>query len=243
MSISLNRVSTLCIFKMKATFSNMYTLSFLLLPLLVVVAMPLVAQDSNETAIYLMAAQLSVLFNLVGAALTVPIIQMAEEKEKYTLRTLMVSSVTAWEYLISSIFPTFLLSFLTQFLILVFSKVTYTTPALVVYLLTSAGAIAISCLIGMCFGLFAKNQLQASMLPMPIMLAMVAIPVLAKNNETLSTIQSFLYTDIITEQVSAMFTKVSYDFSVKKLLVLLVELLIAIIGFIVIYKRNGFESD
>jgi len=69
------------------------------------------------------------------------------------------------------------------------------------------------------------------------------IPVFASMVSDLDNISRFLYTGVITDMVNAFAGGESYTLEPLSAAVLVGTILIAIGLFVIIYKRNGYETD
>ena len=117
-------------------------------------------------------------FLMVGTAI-------AEEKEKHTLRVLMTSSVTGLQYFIGSILFPFVLMNILNIVVLVISGISMSQVSVVAFLLVSAAASLISCVMGMIVGLCAKNQMNANLISSPLMIVLMMIPMFGNLSEKL----------------------------------------------------------
>ena len=117
-------------------------------------------------------------FLMVGTAI-------AEEKEKHTLRVLMTSSVTGMQYFIGSILFPFVLMNILNIVVLVISGISMSQVSVVAFLLVSAVASLISCVLGMIAGLCAKNQMNANLISYPLVIVFMMIPMFGNLSEKL----------------------------------------------------------
>lgn len=134
-------------------------------------------------------------FLMVGTAI-------AEEKEKHTLRVLMTSSVTGMQYFIGSILFPFVLMNILNIVVLVISGISMSQVSVVAFLLVSAEASLISCVIGMIVGLCAKNQMNANLISYPLVIVLMMFPMFGNLSEKLHHISGFLFTGVLTEMAS-----------------------------------------
>ena len=167
-------------------------------------------------------------FLMVGTAI-------AEEKEKHTLRVLMTSSVTGMQYFIGSI--------LFNIVVLVISGISMSQVSVVAFLLVSAVASLISCVMGMIVGLCAQNQMNANLISYPLVIVFMMIPLFGNLSEKLHHISGFLFTGVLTEMASGFAEGMSYTLKPLDIAVLIGELIISILVFLVLYRRNGYEKD
>ena len=131
-------------------------------------------------------------FLMVGTAI-------AEEKEKHTLRVLMTSSVTGMQYFIGSILFPFVLMNIINIVVLVISGISMSQVSVVAFLLVSAAASLISCVMGMIVGLCAKNQMNANLISYPLVIVLMMIPMFGNLSEKLHHISGFLFTGVLTD--------------------------------------------
>ncbi len=110
---------------------------------------------------------------------------IAEEKEKHTLRVLMTSSVTGMQYFIGSILFPFVLMNILNIVVLVISGISMSQVSVVAFLLVSAAASLISCVMGMIAGLCAKNQMNANLISYPLVIVLMMIPMFGNLSEKL----------------------------------------------------------
>lgn len=123
-------------------------------------------------------------FLMVGTAI-------AEEKEKHTLRVLMTSSVTGMQYFIGSILFPFVLMNIINIVVLVISGISMSQVSVVAFLLVSAVASLISCVMGMIVGLCAKNQMNANLISSPLMIVFMMIPMFGSLPKNCTISQGF----------------------------------------------------
>lgn len=175
-------------------------------------------------------------FMMVGTAI-------AEEKEKYTLRALMTSSVTGMQYFIGSIIFPFLITFILNFAILFISGVTLSQISMPSFLFVSVLASLISCVIGMIVGICAKNQMSASLVGTPFMMVFMMIPLLGSMSEGLHKLSRFLFTGVLSEMAGKFASGTRYSVQPLDVAVLLGELVISVLVFLILYRKNGYEKD
>ena len=167
---------------------------------------------------------------------------LAEEKEKNTLRTLMTSSVNGLEFFIGSLLPALLLLMIVNVLCVFLAGVSFTPGGWIGFLFVTAVSSLISCITGMIFGIFAPNQMTAGTLTTPLLLVLMLIPMLSQMNDTLDTISGYLFTGVLYEALGNL-NKGQPPITMKGTLVLILEALISALLFLILYRKNGFESN
>lgn len=248
MSGSLTRISILALFKTKLMLRNWYVLIYILIPLIMVFFMPIIFKMQLESDVLpkemlLLIGQMGCVVNIGSVAITIPAMLMAEEKEKHTLRTLMVSSIRPLEYLASSLLPAVISTFIIQviFIPVLVDKINIIN--LLFYLFLSLIGIFISSIFGMCFGLFAKDQMTASLIPMPLTFVMMIIPMLAEKVELIGKINEYFYLSKVNQALDDLILNQSIRLSLTDLFSFGITLIVSFLLFLWIYKKNGFEKD
>lgn len=177
------------------------------------------------------ALSMAVLFN-IAMALYVTALLLAEEKEKNTLRVLMTSSVRGIEYFLGTVFP---------ILIEVLLGVTMNPYVWMIYLLMTSLATLSCTMIGMIFGIFAKNQMNTSSIITPAVIILMLIPMFSELLPFMKVISEYLFTGIVMNVIN----KLSYaniSVSLIQWCILSSECIITLLLFLILYKRNGFEA-
>ena len=170
-------------------------------------------------------------------------LMLAEEKEKKTLRVLMTSSVNALEFFVGSVLPVFLVTVIVNYLLMPISGYTITGSNLILFSIVTMIGTLISCIIGMLLGIFAKNQVSTSTLTSPILLLMMLVPMLSSYIEELKMISPFIFTGAIMDMVMHMAEQVSPALNIGGILAMIIEAVVSIALFVLIYKRNGYEKE
>ena len=124
---------------------------------------------------------------------------ISEEKEKNTLRVLMMAGVRPFEYLIG-------VSAYIWILCMAGSAVMATAlpSGDIPFFMAMMGAgCIISIFIGACIGIFAKNQMVTTSLMMPVMMILSFSPMLAMFNDKIEKVARFIFTQQIKVTVDA----------------------------------------
>lgn len=247
MPISIRKVSTLIDFKIRELLKHTtFLISVILVPGFVFLfRMVYGSMVEGELPASLMAVILGigVTININSIALMMPATFLAKDKEKYTLRTLMTSSVNAVEYFVASVVPIFLVSVLLNIAVLNIAGVQMSMEHILVFMLLTSIASLTACVFGMIVGLFSKNQMGASNLVTVVMMIFMFIPMFSNISEVLGKISGFLFTGIVDQFIKALVEHGDTTVSTHSWVVLLGGLVAVTVAFIVLYKRNGFEKD
>lgn len=186
------------------------------------------------------ALSMAVLFN-IAMALYVTALLLAEEKEKNTLRVLMTSSVRGIEYFLGTVFPIFIEVEIINVILALLLGVTMSPYVLMIYVLMTFLATLSCTMIGMIFGIFAKNQMNTSSIITPAIIILMLIPMFSELLPFMKVISECLFTGIVMNVIN----KLSYaniSVSLIQWCILSSECIITLLLFLILYKRNGFEA-
>lgn len=175
-------------------------------------------------------------FQLVGTAI-------AEEKEKNTLRVLMTSSVTGIQYFIGSIIFPFILTMFVNYIILLIMGISLNVVNIIAFFIISIIVSLTSCVMGMIVGICAKDQMSANYISYSLMMVFMLLPVFGNMSAGLKKLSGFLFTGVMTDMAECYANGTSYIIKPLDVAVLAGELVISILVFLVLYKKNGYESD
>ena len=179
--------------------------------------------------------------NLVMVASFVIGMLIAEEKEKNTLRTLMLSAISPLEFLTGKACITFLVSEVNN--LVVFIVIGIDKKYLVSYMIITTLVVLSMVLIGAVLGIFASNQMAMSVVGMPVIGVFWIIPLFAKMNKNFKAVAEFLPNynmDIMLEKIfkgGTIGTEYAYN-----LAVILAWIIIASVIFMVTYNRKGLDK-
>lgn len=157
---------------------------------------------------------------------------MAEEKEKNTLRVLLMSNVKAGEYLLgvgSYIF------FICMIGSLVFALAgEYSGTDFLIFLFIMALGILISMLIGAGIGTLSKNQMSATSLTVIVMMIFAFLPMISMFNEMVAKVSRFTFSQQLNDWMSGIGT---ISLKMDSIGILLVNMIIALVIFVFAYRR------
>lgn len=177
----------------------------------------------------------SVMF--VGMA---PLVCMAsivsEEKEKNTLRVLMMSNVRPGEYLAGVGVYVFGMCMLGT---AVFAAVgEYRGGELGMFLAAMAAGILLSELTGAVIGIYSANQMAATSLTVPVMMVMSFLPMLSMFNAGIDKAARVIYSKQISDLINGIGTS---GVSAENVVVITVNFAIVVILFVFAYQKRGLE--
>ena len=159
---------------------------------------------------------------------------IAEEKEKNTLRVLMMANVKPWEYLTG-------VGLYVWTLCMAGAGVMATgLPAenIPFFLTIMAAGFAVSIVMGACIGIFSANQMVATSLFMPVMLVFSFAPMLALFNDKIEKVAGIFY----TQQLRILLNKMTFDgIKSETVLVVVVNAALALGLFFAAFRKKGLE--
>lgn len=161
---------------------------------------------------------------------------ISEEKEKNTLRALMMSSVKPWQYLVSVGAYIFIMCMVGMSVFAVLCE--HKGKELTIFIFFTAFGIILSELAGAAIGIFSKNQMAATSLTLPIMMIFSFSPMLSMFNETIKKIAGITY----LQQISNILNGIGMsEISAKSVVVIAANFAVGLVLFAAAYKKKGLE--
>ena len=159
---------------------------------------------------------------------------ISEEKEKNTLRVLMMADVKPWQYLIGIGLYVWIICMLGA----VVMALGLPSADRGFFLLIMGIGFVISIIAGACIGVFSKNQMMATSLTMPFMMIFSFAPMLSMFNESIQKISTVVF----TQQLRVLFDKMTFDgFSKTGMIVLCVNVIFCAGMFVFAYQKKGLD--
>lgn len=247
-NITLKKIQVLTQFKIKELLKNKTFIIGLLLPIVMVVAYKyglnsILSTSGSEAVGFTLVLKLGILLSLSMLTLTMPATLIAKDKEKNTLRVLMTSSITGFEYFMSIIIPVVIVTVLVNILVLVLSGVPLGNVNLFMYTAVIILASIAMAIVGMLVGIFSKNQMSASNNMVFFMMIFMMVPMFSDLVKQIAPLNNLLFTGVIGN----MATNIAYGkrqlVVSSDWLVLLVSCILFGIVFLFIYKRTGLQRE
>lgn len=158
---------------------------------------------------------------------------LAEEKEKNTLRVLILSGVKAQEYLFSIGFFVWICTQITGISFVVMGDCSLRQAGALLFLFT-AGSLP-SVVLGMCIGLCTRNMAAANAIAVPVGMVFAFLPMLAFFNQTIEKAARFTYSYQIGEAIRRV--GMSEVFLSGKLAVAAVYLVFFLVLFMMAFRK------
>lgn len=220
--------------QIKDTFKNKEVLiQFVMFPLLVILMENAVTlKDLPEHYFVKLFAAM-----YIGMA---PLISMAavlsEEKEKNTLKALLMSDVKPMEYLLG---VGGYIWFICMMGSLVFGITgEYKGKMLFFFLMIMAAGILASLFIGAAIGTWSRNQMMATSLTMPIMIIFSFLPMLSMFNDSIKKVARFAYSEQISILISHL-GQVEAKMGLESFVVIVLNAAVAVFCFVFAYRKCG----
>lgn len=218
--------------QLKDTFKNKEVLiQFLMFPVMAVIMENAVHIEGMEAHYFVKL--FATMF--VGMA---PLIAMsaiiAEEKEKNTLKMLMLSNVKPTEYLVGVGGYVWIICMIGAVVFGILGE--YQGWEMVQFLAVMAAGIITAMLIGAAIGTWSRNQMMATSLTVPVMLVFSFLPMIAMFNQDIGKAAMFTY----SQQVGNLMNRIGGDMEAGKSAAIIAGNILAASGmFGAAYRRSG----
>ncbi len=159
---------------------------------------------------------------------------ISEEKEKNTLRVLMMANVKPWQYLLGVGAYVWTICMIGAGIM----ATGFRGDEIATYMLIMGIGFLISIILGACVGIFAKNQMGATSISLPAMMILAFLPMLAMFNTTIEKVAKYTYTQQLNVCLDSMsLTSVSKE----TYMVLLLNMVLLFGLFMVSFRKKGLE--
>lgn len=242
MEFSIRRVNALFKKEVKDFFKNMNVLFMCIMPIGFCILYSKLF-GGNRTGEYIAEWKMLLLcvgMNLVLVSSFVIAMLIAEEKEKNTLRTLMLSAVSPWEFLAGKALITLVVSIVIN--IAMFFIAGVNAQYLGKYILLTTLVVISMIEIGAVVGIISPNQMATGIVGMPILMIILMVPMFAGLSKTLKKIAEFLPNynmNLMLEKVfkgDTIGTGSAYSISV-----ILIWIILSAAAFAITYNKRGLD--
>ncbi len=220
--------------ELKDTFKNKTILiQFLMFPALVPIMENAVRIDGMPENFFvkLFASMYIGMAPLTGMAAVI-----SEEKEKNTLRVLLLSNVKPCEYLLGV--GVYIWTACMLGAVVICAAGGYGLRGSLVFLSVMAAGILVSALIGAAIGVWSKTQMMATSVTVPVMMVLAFLPMLSMFNDSIAAVAKYTY----SEQISILLNQIDAPrMEVSGVWVIAGNGLLAALLFAAVYRRRGLE--
>lgn len=168
------------------------------------------------------------------APLTAMATVISEEKEKNTLRILMMSNIKSVEYLLGIGGYVFLICMLGSVVFAVAGG--YSGVEFAKFLAIMAAGIITSLLMGAAIGVWSKNEMAATSITVPVMLVFAFLPMLSMFNEKIATVSRFTYSQQVQDVIYGIGNS---PVTAESAIVIGLNIICAVVLFSIAYKKCG----
>lgn len=161
---------------------------------------------------------------------------ISEEKEKGTLRALMMSNVHPFEYLIGIGLYVWLMCMVGAAVFAVTGG--YESKDFLMFMVIMAAGILLSELTGAVIGVFSKDQMAATSVTVPVMMVFSFLPMLSMFNESIEKIAKVTYSQQLSILINGLGTA---EVKPESILVIAANFIISAVLFAIVFKKKGLE--
>ena len=161
---------------------------------------------------------------------------LSEEKEKNTLRALMMSNVHPFEYLIGIGLYVWLMCMVGAAVFAVTGG--YESKDFLMFMVIMAAGILLSELTGAVIGVFSKDQMAATSVTVPVMMVFSFLPMLSMFNESIEKIAKVTYSQQLSILINGLGTA---EVKPESILVINANFIISAVLFALVFKKKGLE--
>ncbi|MBE5877442.1 MAG: ABC transporter permease [Lachnospiraceae bacterium] len=220
--------------QVKDTFKNKEILiQFVMFPVMTIVMEHFVKVDGMPAQYF--TNLFGVMF--VGMApLTSTAAIISEEKEKNTLRALLMSNVKPWEYMIGVGLYIWCICMVGAGVIGYAGG--HTGEIFMKFMVIMGIGILVSMLMGAAIGTWSKTQMKATSVTVPVMMIFSFLPMLSMFHEGIAKVAKFTYSQQIHNLISQLQTA---EVAFEQVGVIGTNMLAAVVVFVIAYKKCGLE--
>lgn len=161
---------------------------------------------------------------------------ISEEKEKNTLRALMMSNVRPVEYLIGTGFYVWLMCMAGAGAFAVCGG--YNGMKFCQFMLIMSTGILLSELVGAIIGVSCKNQMSATSVTVPVMMIFSFLPMLSMFNKSVEKAAEITYTQQLNKLINGLGTT---EIQTESIVVIVVNFVVMAVLFAVAFRKKGLE--
>lgn len=159
---------------------------------------------------------------------------ISEEKERNTLRVLMMANVKPVEYLLGIGLYIFIICSIGC---LAFGLIAgYSGIKLLLFVLILMAGLLTSILVGATIGIKAKNQMEATSLTVPTMLIFAFLPMISMYNDKVKLFSKYIYTQQLNYLVN---DPMNIKHGLQSAEIIILNTVLFIVAFIFLYRKRG----
>lgn len=227
-------VSAIILKQLKDTFKNKEVLiQFIMFPLLAVIMDSFIIIDGMPENFFV---NLFATMYIGMAPLTSMSAVISEEKEKNTLRVLMLSDVTPLQYLAGVGSYIWCICMIGA---AVFCATGNYTGKAAAFMTIMAFGILVSLMFGAAIGTGCRNQMSATSVTVPVMMIFAFLPMLGMFNDTAKKIARLTYSEQISTLINGLMS--SRAVTCENIIVIALNIVCAAVVFFLGFRRSGIR--
>lgn len=231
--MSLNRIKAVVYKQFIDTFKNStILLQFILIPLLSILLTKMILKNNSNLPNNFFVTMFSPMYISMGPSAVIAGI-ISEEREKGTLKILLLNNVKSMEYLLGVSFHIIIMSLIGVILLSIELSLSQ-FDLLKYYIIMTLGIIP-SILLGATIGILAKNQITANSLVSTIVIGISILPVLSMLNDKIRMVSKFFYNQQMYDSISNI---TNLQIGIEDILIYSINILVLLAIFIMSYKRR-----
>lgn len=242
MEITMRKISALLQKEIKLFPKNKNVLLISILPVVFsVIYGQIFGENANDLGGNVAIMFLCATMNMVLVAAFVMAMLIAEEKEKNTLRTLMLSGITPIEFLIGKMLITIFITTISN--IIIYFIFNLDVRYLGSYILLTTSNVIIMLIVGAVIGILSPNLMSTGVIGMPVLMVFFMLPLFAMLNKTIEMIARFApgyALKLLLEP--ALSGKALGSNALMNILVILGWIILSILAFIFTYHKVGLDK-
>ncbi len=160
---------------------------------------------------------------------------ISEEKEKNTLRVLLMADVSPTQYLIGIGSYVFFMCIMGG-MVFCFLLNNVTNIQRIFFLFIMGIGIITSIIIGACIGVGSKNQMSATSVTIPVMMIFSFMPMLSMFNDKIQKVSKIIYSEQIRNLINNLENSRN---DMENIAVIIINIILFGILFCVLYKKRG----
>ena len=206
-------------------------IQFILFPILSIIMENAVTLDGMPE--YFFTRLFAVMYIGMAPLVTTAAI-ISEEKEKNTLRVLMMADIKPWQYLTGVGTYVWMVCMLGA-VVMSLNIDAFMRPF---FLVVMGIGFIISTIAGAAIGIFSKNQMMATSVSMPFMMVVSFAPMLSMFNENIKKFSTVIF----TQQLKILFDDMSFaNYPGTGMLILCINACVCAAAFFLAYQKKGLE--
>ena len=234
--------SAMAVFKKQArdTLKNrMVLMQFIIFPVMALIMTQLVAKANNDIPDNIFVTMFAAMFAGM-TPLTMTASAIAEDKEKKSLRFLIMAGVKPHEYIIGV--GGFVL-FASAVVAVLFALIGgFGVIGFIMFVAVLLLGSAASLLLGGIFGMISRNQQSAVAMAMPVAMIFAFLPMLAQFDGDIKGVANILFSQQVNEIVSNDIAAGSAGSIAGPLLIILANIVVFLVLFTVAYRKKGLKG-